>query len=482
MSRVKGYPPTWVLAALTVGLLVLITLALGGCADPPPIVAVSPTATMFIPKPTPIPTPTPRPTFATPDFPLPAPSLDMVGPASTKSCVICHTRPGFLKAGAGEGTVYVSLTKEETWKGAQPSLDAWEKVYLDNDAFFGTVHGRYGCTTCHGGQGDSVFKEEAHQGLVRDPAATEACGDCHADEVAWQQTSLHAGLNGFETALAARSTPDKMTQLQEMADNHCRTCHTSCGQCHVSRPTYAGGGLLDGHKFASSPPVDLTCSGCHGNRVDREYKGKGSAQGDVHWTQARMECSTCHPDAELHGAMTTESTHRYDNPPIPSCLSLKCHPDVGTGDGIEQHDDTHLGAMSCQTCHSTAYVNCSGCHVTVKNDIPSYELESSQIAFKIGLNPLLGFNRPWKYVPLRHVPITRDSFAYYGSGLLPNFDALPTWKYATPHNIQRVTPQNESCNACHGNTDLFLTVGDVPYDERKANEDVIVKSVPEAVP
>ena len=38
---------------------------------------------------------------------------------------------------------------------------------------------------------------------------------------------------------------------------------------------------------------------------------------------------------------------------------------------------------------------------------------------------------------LRHVPIDPDNFAFYGKDVLANFDALPTWKYATPHNIQR---------------------------------------------
>jgi thiosulfate/3-mercaptopyruvate sulfurtransferase len=50
----------------------------------------------------------------------------------------------------------------------------------------------------------------------------------------------------------------------------------------------------------------------------------------------------------------------------------------------------------------------------------------------------------------------------------------PTWKYTTPHNIQRVTPQNAECNNCHGNLDLFLTEDDVLPDEVKANETVLV--------
>jgi thiosulfate/3-mercaptopyruvate sulfurtransferase len=111
------------------------------------------------------------------------------------------------------------------------------------------------------------------------------------------------------------------------------------------------------------------------------------------------------------------------------------------------------------------------------DDVPSFTLEAVEWDTKIGRNPIKSGYRPWKYVTVRHVPIARDSFAYYGEDLLPDFNALPNWKYATPHTIQRITPQNESCNACHGNTELFLTSEDVPSDELRANWPVIVERV-----
>ena len=87
--------------------------------------------------------------------------------------------------------------------------------------------------------------------------------------------------------------------------------------------------------------------------------------------------------------------------------------------------------------------------------------------------------RPYEYVVLRHIPTCIDTCDYYGDNLLPDFNVLPTWKYATPHNIQLNTPQNESCDACHGNQDLFLTREDVSPEEREANKDVIVDEIPE---
>jgi hypothetical protein len=103
------------------------------------------------------------------------------------------------------------------------------------------------------------------------------------------------------------------------------------------------------------------------------------------------------------------------------------------------------------------------------------------MTFLIGRNPIQSEDRPYKYVPVRHVPSSPDSYEFYGEDLLTNFDALPTWVYSTPHNIQRNTPQTESCESCHENAALFLTADKVNESELQANDSVIVKAVPASV-
>jgi len=56
---------------------------------------------------------------------------------------------------------------------------------------------------------------------------------------------------------------------------------------------------------------------------------------------------------------------------------------------------------------------------------------------------------------------------------LSNFDTLPTWKLATPHNIRLKTTQNASCNACHGNESLFLLEKDVEDNEKGAKQECV---------
>jgi thiosulfate/3-mercaptopyruvate sulfurtransferase len=140
----------------------------------------------------------------------------------------------------------------------------------------------------------------------------------------------------------------------------------------------------------------------------------------------------------------------------------------------------HGGDLSCQVCHSVSYTSCDGCHVQISEETgnPFYATDGSYFTFMIGKNPLESYDRPYAYVTLRHVPVAGDSFAYYGEDLLANFNALPTWTYTTPHNIQLNTPQTESCDACHGNADLFLTIDKVYPEEVEANLPVIADTIP----
>jgi hypothetical protein len=364
-----------------------------------------------------------------------------------------------------------------------PPLEAWQKVFVSDETFLDSIHGKLGCITCHGGV-SGTGGMEAHESVVADPASVEACGVCHADTVAANQDSLHTSLTGYLIVLTARSAPDKMPQIEEMMGNHCENCHTSCGQCHVSRPTSAGGGLSAGHQFKQIPPMNLTCTGCHGSRIENEYKGKNEmADGtmfpaDVHFNPNGMSCFDCHSGDQMHMPVEDGAT-RYSGGQDPACQD--CHGDVGSADdGNPQHSQHHLEDLSCQVCHSVAYKNCYSCHVQLSDeDVPFYRIEESEMDFAIGINPEQSESRPWTYVVLRHVPIDPDSFEFYGEDLLPNFDNRPTWVYATPHNIQRNTPQNASCASCHDNADLFLTQDRVAPGELNANLPVIVDKVPE---
>jgi len=332
-----------------------------------------------------------------------------------------------------------------------------------------------GCITCHGGDGTATDKEVAHVDMRREPISATACGQCHPDIVESDANSLHSTLSGYHTVLEARASEETLAVIMEEAfGNHCASCHTSCGQCHVSRPTNLGGGLTAGHEFKAIPPMNLTCTGCHGSRVEMEYKGRNEGiPADVHWTKGGLPCFECHTADEMHGNLEYEADHRYDGPASPACLD--CHPEVIDDPEFTEHRSIHTENVQCQVCHVAEYKNCYSCHVQKSEDgVPFFKIEPSVMDVKIGRNPIQSDERPWKWVSVRHAPVDPETFAYYGDNLLPNFNSLPTWVYATPHSIQRNTPQTESCDSCHGNADLFLTEDDLLPYEIEANKDVVV--------
>jgi thiosulfate/3-mercaptopyruvate sulfurtransferase len=365
-------------------------------------------------------------------------------------------------------------------------LEPWEKVLVDNETFSQTDHGELTCIECHNGV-NVADKEQAHTDMLISPSSQpqEFCGECHEEETAAYPNSLHNTQAGYWTAINARNgnIPEDHPALNQMFNNHCATCHTTCGECHVSQPKNVGGGLFSGHVFEKTPPMTRSCTACHGSRVGNEFLGKNEGiTGDVHFREARMSCVKCHEGADLHGMTeeTASADHRLSGAEDPKCID--CHAEVTSGsDGIDMHAQHGDGTeISCQVCHSITYTSCDGCHVAVSETSgkPYFETEATYTTFFIGRNPLQSEDRPYKYVPVRHVPVAATSYEFYGENLLTNFDAAPTWVYATPHNIQRFTPQNATCEACHANPEIFLTADKVRETELNANQNVIVNTVP----
>lgn len=360
-------------------------------------------------------------------------------------------------------------------------LEPWEKVLVSQE-YVDKPHGNATCESCHGGV-QVADKDASHEGLVANPSADsqKMCGACHTQVVETFSNSLHSTQAGYWTQIDTRSTPENHPALEEMFGNHCASCHTTCGDCHVSQPGSVGGGLLDGHTFEKTPPMTRTCTACHGSRVGSEYLGKHEdIPGDVHFRQERFNCMSCHTADNLHVSEGESATHRYAGQQLPKCET--CHQVGAAGDSIPQHS-LHKDKLACQVCHSIEYTSCDGCHVAIsdKTGNPFFKTDATYMTFFIGLNPTKTEERPYDYVVLRHVPVAPDSYAFYGENLLPNFNNLPTWTYATPHNIQRITPQNQKCDNCHGNPALFLTADKVAPAELDANQPIIVTNPPPAV-
>jgi thiosulfate/3-mercaptopyruvate sulfurtransferase len=356
-------------------------------------------------------------------------------------------------------------------------LELWEKV-LVSQKFFATSHGEKECQECHGGNPDAGERLEAHKGVVKDPTevppfskvATIVCAECHENEARTGATSLHATLSTFTKVMRARAGDDSQNWdmvVDQGRKNHCTPCHSSCGQCHVSRPKFSKSGLVNGHVFNKKPDMVNQCTACHGSRVGDEYFGSRGI-GDAHLAKKGMDCMACHPAGEMH-ASGEGLTSRYQLPQLPKCTG--CHEkDLGN---VQQHKD-HTGKVQCQVCHSQDYVNCYSCHTGKDEKGVVYFVNQMETeSFKIGLNyPGTGLNEKW--VLVRHEPTDKEVFDFYGKDGFKNFDSVPTWKRASPHNIQRKTWRNASCNHCHGERSVFLADADLLEYEKGANKVVVV--------
>jgi hypothetical protein len=354
-------------------------------------------------------------------------------------------------------------------------LESYEKIYV-KASFLQTEHGQIPCQQCHGGDPEDANWQTAHQGVVKDPTfpdPTKVCSDCHESIAASAPRSLHYTNAPMRATISARSSlnnPERRQTIDLAFDRHCNTCHASCGQCHVSRPAYVNGGFLSNHHF-SKPPMETVCAGCHGGRVFAEYTGaKADYPADIHYSKAKKKCADCHPADELH-ADGSDKANRFEAAKQPTCRS--CHTDL-EADGNRFHAQ-HLSDLACQVCHAQANKNCFECHVgTDTKGLPYFKCKQTRMLFKIGRNPNRTVDRPFKYMVLRHAPATPALFDNYAKNVLDRFSSLPTWKRDAPHSIQRHTPQNKGCNACHGHAELFLRSEDVSEWERQANKPVIV--------
>lgn len=378
-------------------------------------------------------------------------------------------------------------------------MEAQDKVLVAK-AFSDSRHGEAKCTQCHGGTEPAGTRADAHRHMTANPAKVplatggdgkNVCSSCHSGITKAFAGSLHrttAPVSDPRVAVVlARARAEDLATLKPALENHCSACHiTSCGDCHISRPEWSGGGFVDGHKLQKAPNSISNCTACHGSRIEKEMMAEAPEtveprpKPDVHWSPKGMQCVACHKESALHGTGQTTPANRYADPLMPRCED--CH-DVGK-DGVAAHrqhglDGSSRVLLQCQVCHAQPYNNCYGCHVG-KDDkgLAYFKTDKSVFGFKIGRNPVKSAERPYDYVVVRHVPVARDTFAYYGQDLLKSFDAVPTFKYATPHSIALKTAQNASCASCHNNPNLFLQEKDVAPDERAANQDVIVKRLP----
>lgn len=367
-------------------------------------------------------------------------------------------------------------------------------------SFLEGPHGSGACQDCHGGPADRTFETmaEAHVGLVADPSAEGACDGCHPEIAAATANSLHTNLWGEKALIEKRGNCTfEGSGYEDGFSQKCAGCHTTCGQCHISRPNSVGGGFPKtfnylAHSVQRTPHMTEQCTACHGSRVGTDYQGQIEGnQPDVHYS-ALKKCEFCHRAEEIHGDdqhAGDHYEHRYEVATMPRCET--CHDTEAAGFANSFHNMHVTGFaadanLQCQVCHSQPYKNCTNCHDLLS--AAKYNIDPSVVDFKIAKNPRTDYRGEYDYVVVRHVPVDPNTYEDWGLILEPDFyNSEPTWKYASPHNVVRWAPQTNQgggCSAnCHGGgaddvflleSDLYEADGVTPLPDYQANIDLIM--------
>lgn len=408
--------------------------------------------------------------------------VENIVPADKASCEGCHTDYNLLK------TVYSPDTASAGGGcgGEIPHIEPYDRVYLGGSGyteFKNSYHGKMQCVSCHNGVDKTGDKKVAHSGdFISHPSlfAEQKCANCHPDIVARTKNSLHEQGWGQKAMVYGRYGAPDFESLPSMLKSgyktNCQKCHGTCGDCHVNRPKAGGGGLYKGHKFSKQPDMVDNCVACHTSRGGHAYLGVGvGTVPDVHFTKLGFKCMNCHKANEVHGDGNIYD-QRYKMPLMPECKD--CHTNVNSSN---MYHSMHINTFSCNTCHSQDYNNCASCHIGGDGArVPSY------LSYKIGMNPIPE-TKPFKYATLRRSLSAPDSWELYGVPTLAQFNAKPTYKYATPHNIIKWTKRTQVASGkpcydnCHiiksdnyRNKELYLFNSDLLSWEIPANTGIVV--------
>jgi hypothetical protein len=232
------------------------------------------------------------------------------------------------------------------------------------------------CTDCHGGTPEGATLEQAHAGLISQPAhpdrMQQACGTCHARLVADAAASLHFTakneINAVRTGFGAQAPLASLTEIPvhdsiasplDLADDllrrRCLRCHvynsgggypetvrgTGCAACHLAY----GNGRMTGHAFVKSPP-DSQCLHCHyGNFVGGDYYGRFEHDFNQEYrTPYRTDATQCRPyGVEFH--QLAPDIHQQKG-----MACIDCHSGaelMGTHTATVKKEKT----LTCLTCH-----------------------------------------------------------------------------------------------------------------------------------
>ena len=204
--------------------------------------------------------------------------------SDNEACLECHgqkVEDGSIVVDGEQVSAFIEVDGER------------KSIYVDADKHASSRHGKIACISCHVGFNAGMHSEDVAQGWLRQ-AKVDACGDCHAPEMAMYEGSFHGKL-----------------RLTEQDDNA-----PLCADCHEAH------NILSPGTPAFRESVTALCTRCHGGREGTyldSYHGKAFALGKE---QAAV-CTDCHPGHRILPSSDPASSVSEQNV-VKTCG--RCHP------------------------------------------------------------------------------------------------------------------------------------------------------------
>lgn len=200
-----------------------------------------------------------------------------------KSCIDCHSMVGLQK-----------------------TIETGEKisVYVDEEKFRGSAHGKFDCSFCHVGY--SRYPHPSHAGVTN-------CGNCHEEEKIVFNESIHGkelmkGNPDVPGCPACHGTHNirKIKELRENGQDIDALLLEDCAKCHGNPELMKKYGIpLDRYstyeesfhgradKYGSN--IVAKCASCHGAHAILPESNPNST---VNKNNLVKTCGKCHKDAE----------------------------------------------------------------------------------------------------------------------------------------------------------------------------------------
>jgi hypothetical protein len=236
-------------------------------------------------------------------------------------------------------------------------------LYVPEDVFKNSVHGKFSCSDCH-----TRIKDDTHaEGGKKAADKSVNCTACHAKAEKEYQQGLHSKMimKGKERAASCFDCHGKHNILpskNSKSMTHPSNTDKTCNRCHSDVEfvkQHALGAAIPKEEFKESvhgKTGEVTCTNCHGSHNLRSLIDPKST---IFRSNIPHTCGSCHPDItqqfaeSVHGVLAARG--RSDSPTCTTCHGF--HGIKTKVDPASPVNERRIALTTCPQCHAAERIS-----------------------------------------------------------------------------------------------------------------------------